>query len=78
MTILQTLLTNRQKCGIIMVQKQRKEVHTMLTLDSAIRHFGFEDSRTIAIAVLEEAGRTDLATDLLRNLLGSDEGEENE
>ena len=46
----------------------------MMTLDKAIRRWGFEDSRTIAIATLEEIGRTDLAVELFKTLV---EGENN-
>ena len=36
----------------------------MTTLDKAIQRFGFEDARTITIAVLEEQGKTELAEEL--------------
>lgn len=45
----------------------------MMTLDKAIRKWGFEDSRTIAIATLEEIGRSDLAVELFKELAESKE-----
>jgi hypothetical protein len=36
----------------------------MTVLDKAINRFGFEDPRTITIAVLLEEGKTQLAEDL--------------
>ena len=40
----------------------------MTTLDRAIRRWGFEDSRTITIAILEEQGQTALAAELWETL----------
>ena len=40
----------------------------MTYTDKAIQTFGFEDARTITIAVLEEQGKTELAEKLFRIL----------
>lgn len=40
----------------------------MTCTDKAIQTFGFEDVRTITIAVLEDQGRTELAEKLFRIL----------
>ena len=45
----------------------------MTTLDKAIQRFGFEDPRTITIAVLEEQGRYKLAEDLWETLTEEDD-----
>lgn len=45
----------------------------MITLDKAINTFGFEDARTITIAVLEEQGHHKLAADLYATLTGEDD-----
>ena len=55
-------------------EQKQKEVHKMMTLDKAIRKWGFEDPRTITIAVLEENGRSDLAVELFATLT-DEEGE---
>ena len=47
----------------------------MTTLDKAIRLFGFEDPRTITIAVLEEQGKTELAEQLWETLTEEEEEE---
>lgn len=36
----------------------------MTILDKAIQEYGFEDARTITIAILEDQGKTELAKDL--------------
>ena len=49
----------------------------MTTLDKAIRVFGFEDARTITIAVLIEDGRDELADRLYATLVADyQEGED--
>lgn len=48
----------------------------MTTLDKAIRTFGFEDVRTITIAVLEEQGKTELAEQLFKTLTDDEEYED--
>ena len=48
----------------------------MTTLDKAIRTFGFEDARTITIAMLEEQGKTELAEKLFKTLTDDEEYEE--
>lgn len=48
----------------------------MTTLDKAIRMFGFEDPRTITIAVLEEQGKTELAEQLWEVLTDAEEYED--
>lgn len=45
----------------------------MTTLDKAIQRFGFEDPRTITIAVLEEQGKTKLAEELWEVLTEEDD-----
>ena len=45
----------------------------MTYTDKAIQAFGFEDVRTITIAVLEDQGRTELAEKLFRTLTEEDE-----
>ena len=45
----------------------------MTILDKAIRKYGFEDPRTIVIAVLEGEGDIKLAEDLWRVLTEEDE-----
>lgn len=45
----------------------------MTTLDKAIRTFGFEDARTITIAVLMEQGKNQLAEDLWKVLTDTEE-----
>lgn len=45
----------------------------MTTLDKAIQEFGFEDARTITIAVLEEQGKFGLAKKLWEVLTGEEE-----
>ena len=47
----------------------------MTTLDKAINYFGFEDPRTITIAVLEEQGHTKLAEDLWETLTEDEDDE---
>ena len=47
----------------------------MTYTDKAIQTFGFEDVRTITIAVLEDQGRTELAEKLFRTLTEEDEDE---
>lgn len=47
----------------------------MTTLDKAIQKFGFEDARTITIAVLEEQGKTKLAEELWKALTEEEEEE---
>jgi hypothetical protein len=47
----------------------------MTTLDKAIHEFGFEDVRTITIAVLEEKGMTEQAEELFKILTEGDEDE---
>ena len=41
--------------------------------DKAIQAFGFEDVRTITIAILEEQGKTELAEKLFRTLTEEEE-----
>ena len=41
----------------------------MTTLDKAIQEFGFEDARTITIAVLEGQGKHELAEALWNTLM---------
>jgi hypothetical protein len=48
----------------------------MTTTDKAIKMFGFEDARTITIAVLEEIGKHELAEDLFNTLTDNAEGSE--
>lgn len=48
----------------------------MKTTDKAIRAFGFEDARTITIAILEEQGKTELAEDLFKALTDDEEYED--
>ena len=48
----------------------------MTTLDKAVHRFGFEDPRTITIAVLEEQGHYKLAEDLWETLTEGEEEEE--
>lgn len=45
----------------------------MTYTDKAIQTFGFEDVRTITIAVLEEQGKTELAEKLFRILTEEEE-----
>lgn len=45
----------------------------MTVLDKAIRVFGFEDARTITIAVLEEQGKNELAEELWKTLTEEDD-----
>ena len=45
----------------------------MTTLDKAIQEFGFEDVRTVTIAVLEEKGMTEQAETLFKILTEEDE-----
>ena len=45
----------------------------MTTTDKAIKTFGFEDVRTITIAVLEEQGKNELAEELFRALTNDEE-----
>ena len=49
----------------------------MTTLDKAIRKWGFEDSRTIAIAILEENGCSpDFVEEMFETLAESEEEED--
>ena len=51
----------------------------MTTLDKAIRKWGFEDSRTIAIAILEESGCSpEFMEELFKTLTESEDEEEEE
>ena len=45
----------------------------MTTLDKAIQEFGFEDARTITIAVLEEQGKYELTEALWNTLMEEEE-----
>jgi hypothetical protein len=58
------------------IDTKEREVHSMTTLDKAIEMFGFENSITITIAVLEEQGHYKLAEDLWETLTEEEEGEE--
>jgi hypothetical protein len=49
---------------------------TMTTLDKAIHTFGFENVRTITIAVLEEQGKYELAEELFEALTEEEEYED--
>ena len=45
----------------------------MKCTDKAIQVFGFEDVRTITIAILEEQGKTEMAEKLFNTLTEEDE-----
>jgi hypothetical protein len=47
----------------------------MTTLDKAIHEFGFEDVRTITIAVLEERGMLEQAEELFKILTEDEDAE---
>ena len=64
------------KLGIIwynIYRKKEMRYIIMTILDKAIQRFGFEDARTITIAVLEEQGKNKLAEELWEALTEEDD-----